>query len=102
MYEIQKNVKNPKMGLFMEIDRRIENAIEMIIYDIDIPKTDIKRLMEDRISLLEIFEGQKDENLIQYNNFCRANNLIDKINYILELCCEAQRLNFKNSINLSF
>ena len=79
----------------MAIDGRIENAIEMIIYGIDIPSTDINKLMEDRTSLLEIFEGQKAENLNQYNNVWRANNLIDKINYILELCYETQSLNFK-------
>ena len=95
MYELQKNVRNPNTELFMAIDGRIENAIETIIYDLDIPKTDIKKLMEDRISLMEIFEGQKDENLIEYNNVWRANNLINKIDYILELLYEAQRLNFE-------
>jgi hypothetical protein len=86
MYEMQEKVRDPIMVLFMEIDGRIENAIKLIVEDEDIPKMDIQKLINDKESLLKIFEGQvKESKEIQYNKIWSANNLINKIDYIIDI-----------------
>lgn len=86
MYEVQEKKRDPFIELFMRIDGRIEYAIKYIIEDKTIPKEDIERLIMDKEVLLEIFEGKKEESKeIHYDNVWSANNLINKIDYILDL-----------------
>jgi len=73
------------MELFMEIAGRIESAIEQIRQENEIPSIDIQMLISDKESLLEIFEGRIGEpKEIQYEKIW-ANNLINKIDYIIEI-----------------
>jgi len=77
--------RDPMMELFMEIDGRIESAIEQIRQENEIPSIDIQMLISDKESLLEIFEGRIGEpKEIQYEKIW-ANNLINKIDYIIEI-----------------
>ena len=77
--------RDPMMELFMEIAGRIESAIEQIRQENEIPSIDIQMLISDKESLLEIFEGRIGEpKEIQYEKI-RANNLINKIDYIIEI-----------------
>ena len=86
MYEIQKKTREPVIELFMKIDGRIEYAIEQIIADEIVPEKDIARLIRDKEILLEIFEGKTQKSKeIHYDNVWSANNLINKIDYILDL-----------------
>jgi hypothetical protein len=86
MYEVHEKVRDPVIELFMKIDGRIERAMELIIDDNDIPGEDIERLIIYKESLLDIFEGRiGDSREIQYNKVWSANNLINKIDYVLEL-----------------
>jgi hypothetical protein len=81
MYELKK-VRDPVMQLFMEVDIRIETAQEHIIQYKNIPKTDIKKLIKDKETLQQIC---KKPNEMNHNKIWSANNLIYKINYILEI-----------------
>ena len=73
------------MELFMEIDGRIENAIEMIRKEKDIPEIDFKMLITDKESLLEISKARMgDPKEVQYEKIW-ANNLINKIDLIFEV-----------------
>ena len=82
MYEKRRD---PMMELFMEIAGRIESAIEQIRQENEIPSIDIQMLISDKESLLEIFEGRIGEpKEIQYEKIW-ANNLINKIDYIIEI-----------------
>ena len=82
MYEKRRD---PMMELFMEIAGRIESAIEQIRQENEIPNIDIQMLISDKESLLEIFEGRIGEpKEIQYEKIW-ANNLINKIDYIIEI-----------------
>jgi hypothetical protein len=77
--------RDPMMELFMEIAGRIESAIEQIRQENEIPSIDIQMLISDKESLLEIFEGRIGEpKEIQYEKIW-ANNLINKIDYIIEI-----------------
>jgi len=77
--------RDPMMELFMEIAGRIESAIEQIRQENEIPNIDIQMLISDKESLLEIFEGRIGEpKEIQYEKIW-ANNLINKIDYIIEI-----------------
>jgi len=81
MYEKRRD---PMMELFMEIAGRIESAIEQIRQENEIPNIDIQMLISDKESLLEIFEGRIGEpKEIQYEKIW-ANNLLNKIDYILK------------------
>jgi hypothetical protein len=86
MYEVQEKKRDPFIELFMRIDERIEYAIKYVIEDKNIPEEDIERLVMDKEVLLEIFEGkiQKSKE-VHYDNVWSANNLINKIDYILDL-----------------
>ena len=86
MYEVHKKTREPVIELFMRIDGRIEYAIEQIIEDINVSEKDIERLIIDKEMLLEIFEGKTEKSKeIHYDNVWSANNLINKIDYILDL-----------------
>ena len=86
MYEVHRKTIDPVKEMFMKIDGRIESAIEQIIEDKNVPKEDIERLIKDKEALLNIFEGKTEKfKEIQYNNVWSANNLINKIDYILDL-----------------
>ena len=86
MYEIHEKTRDPVMELFMKIDGRIEGAIEQIIEDKTVPVHDIERLINDKEQLLKIFEGKTGKSReIQYDKVWSANNLINKIDYILDL-----------------
>jgi len=86
MYEVHEKTRDPVIELFMKIDGRIEYAIEQIIEDKNIPEEDIERLIVDKKHLLEIFEGKTEKSKeVQYDNVWSANNLINKIDYILDL-----------------
>ena len=86
MYEVQEKSRDPVIELFMKIDGRIECAIEQIIEDKNVPEADIKRLIIDKERLLEIFEGKIGKSKeVEYDNVWSANNLINKIDYILDL-----------------
>ena len=77
--------RDPMMELFMEIAGRIESAIEQIRQEDKIPRIDIQMLISDKESLLEIFEGRiGDPKEIQYEKIW-ANNLLNKIDYIIEI-----------------
>ena len=82
MYEKRRD---PMMELFMEIAGRIESVIKQIRQENEIPNIDIQMLISDKESLLEIFEGRIGEpKEIQYEKIW-ANNLINKIYYIIEI-----------------
>ncbi len=86
MYEMHEKVRDPLMVRFMEIDRRIENAIELIMNDNEIPKKEVQKLIYDKDYLVEIFQervGNSKE--INYDKVWSANNLFNKIDYILEM-----------------
>ena len=86
MYEVQKKISDPVLVLFMKIDERIENAMLMILADRTVPGDDLQRLMNDKEYLLNIFKGKPGKSKeIQYDNVWSANNLINKIDYLLEL-----------------
>ena len=86
MYEVHEKKRDPFIELFMRIDGRIEYAIKYVIEDKNIPEEDIERLIMDKELLLEIFEGKRDESKeTHYDNVWSANNLINKIDYILDL-----------------
>jgi hypothetical protein len=86
MYEVHEKIKDPVIVLFMKVDGRIESAMELIMEDKVIPEKDIERLIIYKESLLDIFEGRiGDSREIQYNKVWSANNLINKIDYILDL-----------------
>ena len=77
--------RDPMMELFMEIAGRIESAIEQIRQEDEIPRIDIQMLISDKESLLEIFEGRiGDPKEIQYEKIW-ANNLLNKIEYIIKI-----------------
>ena len=77
--------RDPMMELFIEIAGRIESAIEQIRQEDKIPRIDIQMLISDKESLLEIFEGRiGDPKEIQYEKIW-ANNLLNKIDYIIEI-----------------
>jgi hypothetical protein len=81
---MSEKIRDPMMELFMEIDGRIENAIEMIRKEEDIPEIDYKMLFTDKESLLEIFKARiGDPKEVQYEKIW-ANNLINKIDLIFE------------------
>jgi hypothetical protein len=76
--------RDPMMELFMEIAGRIESAIEQIRQKNEISSIDIQMLVSDKESLLEIFKGRMgDPKEIQYEKIW-ANNLLNKIDYIIE------------------
>jgi hypothetical protein len=80
-----EKIRDPMMELFMEIDGRIENAIEMIRKENDIPEIDFKMLITDKESLLEISKARMgDPKEVQYEKIW-ANNLINKIDVIFEV-----------------
>jgi len=82
MYEKRRD---PMMELFMEIAGRIESVIKQIRQENEIAIIDIQMLISDKESLLEIFEGRIGEpKEIQYEKIW-ANNLINKIDYIIEI-----------------
>jgi hypothetical protein len=86
MYEVHEKTRDPVIELLMKIDGRIEYALEQIIEDKNVPEEDIERLIIDKELLLEIFEGKTEKSKeIQYDNVWSANNLINKIDYILDL-----------------
>jgi Asp-tRNA(Asn)/Glu-tRNA(Gln) amidotransferase B subunit len=86
MYEVHEKTRDLVIELFMKIDGRIEYAIEQIIEDKNVSEEDIERLIIDKELLLEIFEGKTEKSKkIQYDNVWSANNLINKIDYILDL-----------------
>ena len=79
-----EKIRDPMMELFMEIDGRIENSIEMIRKEKDIPEIDFKMLITDKESLLEISKARMgDPKEVQYEKIW-ANNLINKIDLIFE------------------
>jgi hypothetical protein len=79
-----EKIRDPMMELFMEIDGRIENAIEMIRKEKDIPEIDFKMLITDKESLLEISKARMgDPKEVQYEKIW-ANNLINKIDLIFK------------------
>ena len=81
MYEKRRD---PMMELFMEIAGRIESVIKQIRQENEIAIIDIQMLISDKESLLEIFEGRIGEpKEIQYEKIW-ANNLLNKIDYILK------------------
>lgn len=83
---MHEKIRDPMIVLFMGIDGRIENTIELIINDTDIPEKDIQNLIIDKEALLEIFEGKAENpKEIHYKKIWSANNLINKIDYILEM-----------------
>jgi len=85
MYEVHEKIRDPVIVLFMKVDGRIESAMELIMEDKVIPVKDIERLIIYKESLLDIFEGRMgDSKEIQCNKVWSANNLINKINYILD------------------
>jgi len=80
-----QKIRDPMMELFMEIDGRIENSIEMIRNENDIPEIDYKMLITDKESLLEISKARMgDPKEVQYEKIW-ANNLINKIDLIFEV-----------------
>jgi hypothetical protein len=86
MYEVHEKKRDPFIELFMRIDGRIECAIEYVIEDKNIPEEDIERLVMDKEFLLEIFDGKTEKSKeLHYDNVWSANNLINKIDYILDL-----------------
>jgi hypothetical protein len=85
MYEIQEKIQDPVMELFMGVDGRIETALKLIIEEKDIPQTNIQRLIIDKESLLEIFDSMGDNKEFQIERIWSAYDLINKINYILEV-----------------
>jgi hypothetical protein len=86
MYEVHEKKRDPFIELFMRIDGRIECALKYIIEDKNIPEEDIERLVMDKELLLEIFEGKTQVSKeAHYDNVWSANNLINKIDYILDL-----------------
>ena len=86
MYEVHEKTRDSVIELFMKIDGRIEYAIEQIIEDKNVSENDIERLIIDKEMLLEIFEGKTEKSKeIHYDNVWSANNLINKIDYILDL-----------------
>jgi hypothetical protein len=86
MYEVHRKTIDPVKEMFMKIDGRIEGVIEQIIEDKNVSKEDIERLIIDKEVLLDIFEWRKEKSKkIQYDNVWSANNLINKIDYILDL-----------------
>jgi hypothetical protein len=86
MYEVQKKIRDPVLVLFMKIDERIENAMLIIIADRSVPGDDLERLISDKEYLLNIFKGKPGKSKeIQYDNVWSANNLINKIDYLLDL-----------------
>jgi hypothetical protein len=85
MYEVHEKTRHPLIELFMKIDGRIEGAIDQIIEDKLVPEEDIQRLISDKECLLEIFEGKPGKSKdTHYDNVWSANNLINKIDYILD------------------
>jgi|BarGraIncu00222A_1022003.scaffolds.fasta_scaffold483203_1 hypothetical protein len=83
---MHEKIRDPMIVLFMGIDGRIENTIELIINDTNIPEKDIQNLIMDKEALLEIFEGKAGNSKeIHYKKIWSANNLINKIDYILEM-----------------
>ncbi len=83
---MHEKIRDPMMELFMGIDVRIERAIKLIMEDKDIPKPDIQRLITDKESLLEIFKDPRDPSKeISFDKYWSAYDLINKINYILEV-----------------
>ena len=83
---MHEKTRDPMIVLFMGIDARIENAIELIINNTPIPEKDIQNLIMDKASLLEIFEGKAgNPKEIHNKKIWSANNLINKIDYILEM-----------------
>jgi hypothetical protein len=86
MYEVHKKTREPVIELFMKIDGRIDYVIEQIIEDKNVPDEYIKRLIIDKEILLEIFGGKTQKSKeIYYDYVWSANNLINKIDYILDL-----------------
>ncbi len=86
MYEINKKTRDPVIELFMKIDGRIEYVIGQIIDDKTISEEDIERLIKDKEHLLKFFEGKTEKSReMHYDNVWSANNLINKIDYILDL-----------------
>lgn len=86
MYEVHEKVRDPVIELFMKIDGKIERAMELIIADNDIPGEDIEKLIIYKESLLDIFEGRiGDSREIPYSKVWSANNLINEIDYVLDL-----------------
>lgn len=82
---MSEKVRDPMMELFMEIDGRIENAIEMIRKENDIHEIDFKMLITDKESLLEISKARMGEpKEVQYEKIW-ANNLINKIDLIFDV-----------------
>ena len=82
---MSEKVRDPMMELFMEIDGRIENAIEMIRNEDDIHEIDFKMLITDKESLLEISKARMGEpKEVQYEKIW-ANNLINKIDLIFDV-----------------
>jgi hypothetical protein len=80
-----EKLRDPMMELFMEIDGRIENAIEMIRKDKVIPEIDFKMMITDKESLLEISKARLGEpKEVQYEKIW-ANNLINKIDLIFDV-----------------
>ena len=80
-----QKIRDPMMELFMERDGRIENSIEMIRNENDIPEIDYKMLITDKESLLEISKARMgDPKEVQYEKIW-ANNLINKIDLIFEV-----------------
>jgi hypothetical protein len=80
-----EKLRDPMMELFMEIDGRIENAIEMIRKDKEIPEIDFKMMITDKESLLEISKARLGEpKEVQYEKIW-ANNLINKIDLIFDV-----------------
>jgi hypothetical protein len=80
-----EKLRDPMMELFMEIDGRIENAIEMIREKNDIPEIDFKMMITDKESLLEISKARMgDPKEVQYEKIW-ANNLINKIDLIFDI-----------------
>jgi hypothetical protein len=93
MYEVHEKIRDPVIESFMKIDGRIEAAVEQLIEDKNVPIEDINRLLIDKEFLLEIFEGKTGKSKItHYDNVWSANNLINKIDYILDLNNEILKL----------
>ncbi len=80
-----EKIRDPMMELFREIDGRIENAIEMIRKEKNIPEIDFKMMITDKESLLEISKARMgDPKEVQYEKIW-ANNLINKIDLIFNV-----------------
>ena len=84
MYEIHEKIRDPIKEIFMEIDKRIENALELTIKENNIPTNNIQRLIIDKKFLLTIIDELMDEEQIEFDKIWDATNLIYKIDYILE------------------